>query len=196
MSVLTHFLLWNIGLASAETQTTPDERDCLARHAAGRRLLAEIGVWHGVTTTRLRAVMAPDAVLYAIDPYLVGRLGFSMQQRIARSEVNRVGNGRVEFVRTTGAEAARSLASAAAGALEFLFIDGDHSYDGLKADWEGWASHVAPGGVVALHDSRPTPSRPMHDAGSVRYTRDVIRRDARFAVVEERDSLTVLERVA
>lgn len=195
MSVLAHFLLWNVGLASAQTQTTPEERDCLARYAGGCRMLAEVGVWHGVTTTRLRAAMAPDGVLFAIDPYPVGRLGFSMQQRIARSEVARVPNGRIEFVRSTGAEAARSLASIAAGALEFLFIDGDHSYEGLQADWEGWGGLVAAGGVIALHDSRPTPSRPIHDAGSVRYTRDVIRRDPRFVVVEERDSLTVLKRL-
>ena len=41
------------------------------------------------------------------------------------------------------------------------------------------------GGVVALHDSRPTPDRPIHDAGSVRYAAEVIRPDPRFEVVDE-----------
>lgn len=195
MSVLAHFLKWNLGLAQAETQTTPAERDCLAEHAAGRHVLAEVGVWHGVTTTRLRAAMAPDGVLYAVDPYPVGRLGFSMQQRIAHAEVRRIPNGRVEWLRTTGAEAARVLASTVSGKLEFVFIDGDHSFDGLRADWEGWSGLVAPGGVVGLHDSRPTPDRPIHDAGSVRYTADVVRTDQRFAVIGEVDSLTMLKRV-
>lgn len=196
MSVLTHFLKWNVGLAKAETQTTPAERDCLARHAAGRRFLAEVGVWHGVTTARLRAAMAPDGVLYAIDPYPVGRLGFSMQQRIARAEVRRVRNGRVEWVRTTGADAARTLAHVVGGKLEFVFIDGDHTDDGLRADWEGWSGLVVPGGVVALHDSRSSPVRPMPDAESVLLTNAVIRPDARFVVIDEVDSVTVLKRVA
>jgi predicted O-methyltransferase YrrM len=194
MSVLAHFLKWNVWLAEAETQTTPAERDCLAKHAAGRRVLAEVGVWHGVTTARLRAAMAPDAVLYAIDPYPVGRLGFSMQLRIARAEVRRVRNGRVEWLRTTGADAARTLAPVVGGKLDFVFIDGDHTYDGLRADWEGWSGLIAPGGVVGLHDSRATPGRPIHDAGSVRYTTGVVRADPRFAVIEEVDSLTVLRR--
>ena len=74
-------------------------------------------------------------------------------------------------------------------------VDGDHSYEGLKADWEGWAGLIAPGGIVALHDSRPTPTRPIHDAGSVRYTAGVVRADSRFHVVDQVDSLTVLERL-
>ena len=60
MRVLTHFLVWRLGLAAAQTQTTPAERDCLALHAAGKRRCVEIGVWHGVTTCRLRAAMAVD----------------------------------------------------------------------------------------------------------------------------------------
>jgi predicted O-methyltransferase YrrM len=195
VSVLSHFLKWNVGLAKAETQTTPAERDCLARHAAGRRVLAEIGVWHGVTTARLRAAMAPDGVLYAVDPYPVGRLGFSMQRRIAHAEVRRVGNGRVEWLRTTGADAARTLAATVGATVEFVFIDGDHSYDGLRADWEGWSGLIAPGGVVGLHDSRPTPDRPIQAAGSVRYTSEVVRADPRFVLLDEVDSLTVVRRV-
>ena len=39
MRVLVHLLLWRVGLAQAETQTTPAERDCLARHVSGRKRL-------------------------------------------------------------------------------------------------------------------------------------------------------------
>lgn len=195
MSVLAHFLKWNLSLAEGETQTTPAERDCLAKHAAGRECLAEIGVWHGVTTVRLRAAMSPSAVLYAIDPFPPGRLGFSMQRRIARGEVRSIRNGRIEWLRTTGFEAARTLAPLVGGKLEFLFIDGDHSYDGLKGDWEGWSGLIAPRGVVALHDSRPTPTRPIDSAGSARYTAEVVLADHRFRVVDTVDSLTVVERI-
>lgn len=194
MSNLSHYLKWSFGLAPAETQTTLAERDCLARQAAGRRVMAEIGVWHGVTTTRLRESMANDGTLYAIDPYPVGRLGFSIQRRIAQSEVRKARNGMVEWIRTTGAEAARSLAPILAGKLEFVFVDGDHSFEGLKADWEGWSGLIAPGGVVALHDSRATSATPIHQAGSVRYTNEVVRNDRRFQIIEEIDSLTALRR--
>lgn len=189
MSVLTHYLAWTLGLAQAETQTTATERDCLARHAAGRRQLVEIGVWHGVTTKRLRAAMDRDGQLTAVDPFPPGRLGFSVQERIAHREVETVNNGCVAWIRATGAEAARNH-----DPVDFVFIDGDHSEDGLLADWRAWSPLVQPGGIVALHDSRSCPARQIDDAGSVKVTNEVIRRDPRFAVVDEVDSLTVLRR--
>lgn len=36
--------------------------------------------------------------------------------------------------------------------VDFLFIDGDHSYAGVKADFELYAPLVRSGGVIALHD--------------------------------------------
>jgi len=36
--------------------------------------------------------------------------------------------------------------------LDVLFIDGDHSYGGVKADWEMYAPLVAPDGLIAFHD--------------------------------------------
>jgi predicted O-methyltransferase YrrM len=195
-NVLGHYVRWNLGLAQAQTQTTAAERDAIARHATGRKVLAEIGVWHGVTTARIRRAMAPDANLYAVDPFPVGRLGFCVQERIAHREVGRIRNGVVHWVKRTGREAAVELADRLAGRLEFIFIDGDHTYDGVAGDWNGWAGLIAPGGVIGLHDSRATPERPIHDSGSVRFTEEVVRRDPRYEVIDEVDSLTVVRRRA
>ena len=192
MRVLVHFALWRLALAHAETQTTESERDCLSRHASGRKRLAEIGVWHGVTTARLRQAMASDATLFAVDPYPRGRLGFSMQFVIARKEVSQITNGSVRWIRKAGAEAAQELSGSKA--FDFVFIDADHSYEGLQADWVGWSPLLANEGVIGLHDSRSTAQRPIDDAGSVRFTRDVVLRDQRFEVIDAVDSLTVLRR--
>lgn len=189
-----HFLLWLAGLARAQTQTTEAERKCLAKHAAGRRYLVEIGSWHGVTTRRLRESMPTEGLLYAIDPYPVGRLGLSLQQLIAHREVRRSDNGKVRWLRTTGVEAGRAHARMNLPLVDFIFIDGDHTYEGLRGDWETWSPLVAPEGIVALHDSRPTPNRRIESAGSVVYTESVIVRDRSFEVVETVDSLTVLRR--
>lgn len=37
--------------------------------------------------------------------------------------------------------------------ISLLFIDADHSYEGVKADFEGFSPFVAPGGVVIFHDA-------------------------------------------
>jgi cephalosporin hydroxylase len=36
--------------------------------------------------------------------------------------------------------------------VDFLFLDGDHSYDGVKKDFEMYSPLVRHGGIVALHD--------------------------------------------
>lgn len=36
--------------------------------------------------------------------------------------------------------------------LDLLFIDGDHSYEGVKADWEAYRVFLRTGSVVVLHD--------------------------------------------
>ena len=38
------------------------------------------------------------------------------------------------------------------GSVDLLFIDGDHSYDGVRADFENYAPLVRPGGLIAFHD--------------------------------------------
>lgn len=35
--------------------------------------------------------------------------------------------------------------------IGMLFIDGDHTYNGVKADIK-WIKHVIPGGIIAFHD--------------------------------------------
>lgn len=46
-------------------------------------------------------------------------------------------------------ERARTL-----GPYDWVFIDGDHSYFAVRADWDNYRGMVAPGGVVAFHDTQ------------------------------------------
>ena len=177
-------------LVPAGTQLTAAERDALERHARGRRTLVEIGVYHGASTARLARVMAPGATLTAIDPYPAGRLGVSFERMVALREVARAPSaGVVRWLRATSHDAAAQFS----GLADFVFVDGDHSWDGIARDWDDWSSRVAPRGVIVLHDSRSVPTRP--DLDSVRFTTDVVARDARFREVESVASLSVWERL-
>jgi predicted O-methyltransferase YrrM len=42
--------------------------------------------------------------------------------------------------------------------LSFLFIDGGHGSEPAWADYRGWTPHVAPGGLLAIHDVFPDPA--------------------------------------
>jgi hypothetical protein len=41
--------------------------------------------------------------------------------------------------------------------FDFLFIDGDHTYDGVKQDYMMYRELVHPGGIIAFHDILDTP---------------------------------------
>ncbi|WP_199573507.1 class I SAM-dependent methyltransferase [Streptomyces murinus] len=43
------------------------------------------------------------------------------------------------------------------GPLGFVFIDGGHTDEHATADYEGWAPHLADGGLLAIHDVFPDP---------------------------------------
>jgi predicted O-methyltransferase YrrM len=44
--------------------------------------------------------------------------------------------------------------------IDFAFIDGDHTYEGVKADFHNYGPLVRPGGTIAFHDILPRPDLP------------------------------------
>lgn len=51
--------------------------------------------------------------------------------------------------------------------FDFAFIDGDHTYNGVRADWLAYSPLVRSGGLVAFHDTWPNGNR--HEPGVVRF---------------------------
>jgi cephalosporin hydroxylase len=49
--------------------------------------------------------------------------------------------------------------------VDFLFIDGDHTVDGVKADYNDYREFVRPGGLIAFHDiieNQPLPDNEVY----------------------------------
>jgi predicted O-methyltransferase YrrM len=46
------------------------------------------------------------------------------------------------------------------GSVDFLFLDGDHSYAGVRQDYEAYGRIVRPGGLIAFHDALRSPFHP------------------------------------
>ena len=58
--------------------------------------------------------------------------------------------------------------------IDFLFIDGDHSYAGVKQDYEDYSPLVRPGGLVAFHDTLMSPEEDvLHSMGVSRLWREI-----------------------
>ncbi|WP_329032887.1 class I SAM-dependent methyltransferase [Streptomyces sp. NBC_01725] len=77
------------------------------------------------------------------------------------------------------------------GPLGLVFIDGGHTDEHANGDYEGWAPHLAVGGLLVVHDVFPDPA----DGGQAPYR--VWRRalaSGAFAEVSAHESLRVLRR--
>ena len=120
--------------------------------------VVEIGLDAGGTFFLWTRVAARDALLIAIDTRPSGKLGrwspfqFSRQSFARDEQQIRLLLGRDSHSEETARTVRALLAD---DPLDFLFIDGDHSYAGVRADFEFYAPLVRPGGIIALHDIWP-----------------------------------------
>ena len=94
-----------------------------------------------------------SGVLYSIDPHEPtdwNDRGAVNSLEIFKNNITTLGVAdRVNIIRSYSQDAARSWNRP----IDFIFIDGDHSYEGVKRDWELFVPHVKPFGVVVFHDT-------------------------------------------
>ena len=88
------------------------------------RSVLEIGTYAGGTLYCLCRLAQPDATITSIDNPWAGSAGDTQ---------------------TNGPTRCRSQ-------LDLLFIDGDHTYEGVKSDFEMYSPLVREGGMIAFHD--------------------------------------------
>jgi len=143
--------------------------------------IVEIGSFKGKSTVMLGKVAAHYGLgpVVAIDPhnfnntelqdFKVDAAASSFQDFLNNLEAAGVG-GQVEVHRAYSTDVAKEWNRP----IRFLWIDGDHSYAGAKADFDGFFPYVKPLGVVALHDA-------LHEfAGPIRVFVEEMLRSDRF----------------
>ncbi|WP_328678445.1 class I SAM-dependent methyltransferase [Streptomyces sp. NBC_00322] len=77
--------------------------------------------------------------------------------------------------------------------LGLVFIDGGHTDEHAAADYEGWAPHVAEGGLLVIHDVFPDPVDEWTGQAPYRVYLRALASGA-FTEVSATDSLRVLRR--
>ena len=119
------------------------------------RVVLEIGLDEGGTFFLWTRAAAPDAQLVAIDTRPPGALGLRSPFPLVRRAFAR-GKQRVDLLMAADshdpATVPRVERLLGGRPVDFLFIDGDHSYDGVWADFRMYSPLVRPGGIVAFHD--------------------------------------------
>lgn len=193
-SAALHFLKFLVLIESPETQTSFNERECIYKYAQGKDLAVEIGVFEGVNTNTIAKAMTKKGVLFGIDPFFKGKLGICYHEWITYVYLFFNSNlKKVQFIKKLSFETVNDIPEN----IEFIFIDGDHTYEVIKKDWELFSKKVKIGGIIALHDTTVPifdPSR--NKLGSIQCFEDFISKDTNFEIIETVDSMNILKRIA
>jgi predicted O-methyltransferase YrrM len=136
----------------------PTELLAFLRLVAGRspQRILEIGTARGGTAFLLTRAAADDATLICVDlpagPF--GGVVIPNRQRLWASFAL-PGQAVHLLERDSHDPDTAERVAQLVGWLDVLLIDGDHSYDGVKRDFEMYSPFVRPGGLIAFHDIVP-----------------------------------------
>lgn len=135
----------------------------LARLPDGVVSVVEVGVWDGRMSARL--IERPDLILYMVDrwqPPAEDDSYYDSGSEIARKPASDYAEsydkaqyiasrsrGRATIMRMESLEAAATFKDSL---MDCVFIDADHSYEGVARDIRAWLPKVKPGGWIGGHD--------------------------------------------
>ncbi len=116
--------------------------------------VAEIGIRNGANAVRLLSLNVEK--LYLIDPYLpYGDIKDNQQDQDSTKAgmIKRINKhpkkDKVEFIFKPSIEAAKHIPD---NSLDYVYIDGDHSYKAVKEDLDAWYPKVKKGRFLGGHD--------------------------------------------
>ena len=115
----------------------------------------EIGTCKGGTLYLWTRAAQPDATIVSVDlrsgkvSGSYSRLRTPIYRRFARRQ-QRLHLVRADSHQMDTLERVKQLFGGSE--IDFLFIDGDHTYEGVKRDWEMYSTLVRKGGIIAFHD--------------------------------------------
>jgi predicted O-methyltransferase YrrM len=127
------------------------------------RVIVELGRYRGGSTFLLAAA-ADEAVVHSYDlETRQGRDGAALDLTLTGA-LERYGLGDRVVLHVEDSRRATPPPE-----IDVLFIDGDHSEQGVRADFERWSRFVVVGGHVLFHDAvDATDFAPTFDAGPAR----------------------------
>ena len=140
--------------------------EVLRQRPRGRIL--EIGTANGGSLFLIAQSAAPDARLISVDLHKGEFGGGYPAWKIPLYKAFTQRGQQLDLIRGDShapATVERVSQLLAGEKLDFLFIDGDHTYDGVRQDFESYSPLVRPGGLVGFHDIAPPAAGGSQEGG-------------------------------
>lgn len=186
MKSLLHLVRFILGLDAAASQVTDRELQMLLQYSRDGHTICEIGCYEASTSVAL--ALNTTGTVYTVDPFYRGRIGVCYSEYVARVHRRRKGVQNLVFLKGLSLEISQSFDLP----IDFLFIDADHSYEAVKADWNEWFPKVKKGGYIGLHDSKPAANSPQ-GLGSMRFYLEDLRDIDGVVECDSVDSLVIVQ---
>ncbi|UCC58371.1 MAG: class I SAM-dependent methyltransferase [Candidatus Bathyarchaeum sp.] len=125
--------------------------DFLAYKFHQKLIGVEIGVYAGVNALRILSKLSIER-LYLVDPYVpyIYRDGIFVtagKEALARKRLRKF-EAKTTFLIEKSEDAFPKIPNN----LDFVYIDGDHSYEAVKQDIQNYFPKIKPGGIIGGHD--------------------------------------------
>lgn len=161
--------------ASIEGWMSVAELQWLAKTAADKKIIVEIGSWKGRST---KALTTCPGIIYAVDHWMgsAGDATYPEAQKIGQSAMfdifranlsEEIASGKVVPVMADSEEAlGKVLAILGSEKADMVFIDADHKYDSIRKDIQLWRQILSDTGVLCGHDYQqgaPGVKRAVHE---------------------------------
>lgn len=139
--------------------------------------IVEVGVYKGRSLAALATYATAQVV--GIDPWNLPRKSkakYSSDETYATAKANLEGYENVTLIKQFSVTAAENWLLTFPR-IGLLYIDSDHRYAPVLADFAAWSAHFAPGATVAFDDCHPDfPGVPeaverLEELGRIRFTR-------------------------
>ena len=186
-------------LIPPRTMHTDAESALLAELAAGRKRVVEVGVYEGSSAVVLVNALPAEAELHLVEPFGGGPWPGVMNpadEGAAMAVVRRAARGRGGPRVTWHVGFSEQVAAGWRAPLDLVFVDGDHSEEACRLDWELWHRFVEPGGVVAFHDAREGKPGGWGDPGPTAVVDELFRAadGSGWEIASERDTIVAVRR--
>ncbi len=151
---LQKFKLFTIGVFKWDIRTYTTNFELLKLYSLTNSfkknaIAVEIGSYIGASSLLIAKGLNDNSILYCIDTWQNDAMteGNWDSYKVFLENTKSVKN-KITTIRKTSVEAGNNFNKM----IDFIFIDGDHSYEGVKKDVDIWFPKLKSGGIVVMHD--------------------------------------------